>query len=379
MFSSALSYYFFITLLRTLFCNQVLIEDLHAMLNRSPELIEGVVEISHQRKWLDLSISAIKFAQCVIQAQWTNNHSLEQLPYITENEVKIITKTPKPQARTLGEYLEVPDEEKKGLTGLTAEQRAEVLRVCNILPHLKVETKLFVEEEELDFLADSGDAPAAATEDCDEDTDKANAVTGDQIYEQDLVTLRITLTRQNVSEGATAPPVYAPFFPKTVRENWWIVLTDKANRPESDPKRNANVNIHAFEKVSDQGRKVVHEVRFMAPQRAGSYEMELKIFSDCYLGLDHVIAVPFDVLPASQLPEYKPHPEDLELDNEPTLFEQVMAANVDEDSEDEDDGEEEEEEDTKKGKKAAIKGGPAAKGGKSSVVVEDVSDSEEED
>lgn len=353
--------------------SQVLIEDLNAMLSRSPELIEGIVEISHQRKWLDLSISAIKFAQCVIQAQWSNNHSLEQLPYITDNEVKIITKAaPKSQALTLGEYLAVPDEEKKGLSTLTADQRAEVLRVCSIMPHLKVETKLFVEEEETDFLADSGDAPVES------DADKPAAVSGDQIYEQDLVTLRITLTRENVTEGATAPPVYAPYFPKTVRENWWIVLTDKNNKPESDPKRNANVNIHAFEKVSDQSRKVVHEVRFMAPQRAGSYEMELQIFSDCYLGLDHVIAVPFDVLPASQLPEYKAHPEDLELDNEPTLFEQVMAANVDEDSEDEDEGEEEgEEAKGDKGQKVAVKG-PAAGKGKSSVVVEDVSDSEEE-
>jgi hypothetical protein len=34
------------------------------------------------------------------------------------------------------------------------------------------------------------------------------------------------------------------------------------------------------------------------------------------------------VRPASELPEYAPHPEDVELDNEPTLFEQVMSANV---------------------------------------------------
>jgi translocation protein SEC63 len=40
------------------------------------------------------------------------------------------------------------------------------------------------------------------------------------------------------------------------------------------------------------------------------------------------------------LPEYQPHPEDLELDNEPTLFEQVMAANVDDSSDDDDDEEE---------------------------------------
>ena len=348
-------------------------EDLNATLARAPDLVEAIVEISHQRKWLELSVAALKFAQCIVQGLWTNSHSLEQLPYITDAEVKLI----KPFAKTLGEYLRIPDNDKKGLAGLSEEKRAEVLRVCSLIPNLKVETKLFVEEPEEDFLADAGDdatsSNARKAPVDEEQLAKAAAVTGDQIYEQDLVTLRITLTRENLLLGATAGPVYAPLFPKTVRENWWVVLTD---RPSEDPKRNANLNIYAFEKVSDQARTVTHEVRFMAPQRAGSYEMQLQIFSDCYQGLDHVIPVPFDVLPASQLPVYKAHPEDLELDNEPTLFEQVMAANQDESS-DEEDEEEEEEEDDKKNNKAGAK--KITQGKQSSVVVEDVSDSEEED
>lgn len=352
-------------------------EDLNATLARAPDLVEAIIEISHQRKWLELSVSALKFAQCIVQGLWTNSHSLEQLPYITDAEVKQIAKPSngKPQAKTLGEYLRIPDDDKKGLAGLSEEKRAEVLRVCSLIPHLKVETKLFVEEPEEDFLADAGDdatsSNARKAPVDEEQLAKAAAVTGEQIYEQDLVTLRITLTRENLLLGATAGPVYAPLFPKTVRENWWVVLTD---RPSDDAKRNANLNIYAFEKVSDQARTVTHEVRFMAPQRAGSYEMQLQIFSDCYQGLDHVIPVPFDVLPASQLPEYKAHPEDLELDNEPTLFEQVMAANQDESSDEED--EEEEEEEDKKSKGAAKK---ITTGKQSSVVVEDVSDSEEED
>merc|ERR1711988_2028097 len=47
-------------------------------------------------------------------------------------------------------------------------------------------------------------------------------------------------------------------------------------------------------------------------------------------GLDELIHFDFDVRPAAELPEYVPHPEDVELENEPTLFEQVMAANQDE-------------------------------------------------
>jgi translocation protein SEC63 len=43
------------------------------------------------------------------------------------------------------------------------------------------------------------------------------------------------------------------------------------------------------------------------------------------------------VVPQSALPVYQPHPEDLELDNEPTLFEQVMNAADSSDSEEEQD------------------------------------------
>ena len=194
-----------------------------------------------------------------------------------------------------------------------------------------MEVTLFVEEEETDFYEGEDDAPAPVP--------APDAPKGDQIFEQDLVTLRLTMTRENVTEGtkkkkATAPPVHAPLFPKTIRESWWLILTDKM-----DPRKGAGgeVTIHAIEKISDQSRIVNHELRFMAPQRAGSYEMDLHVYSDCYMGLDQTLPIAFTVSPAAELPEYEPHPEDLELDNEPTLFEQVMAANVDDSSDDEDD------------------------------------------
>jgi translocation protein SEC63 len=340
--------------------NPVLIKDLNTMLVRTPELIEGLVEISHQRKWLEVSIAAIKFAQCVVQGLWSTSDSLEQLPYFGETQVKAVTKDTKVKVKTLGEFLSVPDGEKK-LEGLSEWEKEEVLRVCSIIPNLKVELKLFVEEEEANFMDEEEEGEKKEGEE-EEVKVVQPEVSGDEIYEQDLVTLRVTFTRNNLSEGSKAAPVYAPYFPKTVRECWWVVLTDKSGA-------NGEVGIHAFEKVSDQNRTFSHELRFMAPQRAGEYEMQLQLLSDCYQGLDQVIPVPFTVRPASELPEFNPHPEDLALDNEPTLFEQVMAANVDEESSDEEDEDEEEEE------TPAVKA--AAKG--QSVVVEDVDDSEEED
>lgn len=74
---------------------------------------------------------------------------------------------------------------------------------------------------------------------------------GDQIFEQDLVTLRITLTRENLPEKTTSsPPVHAPYFPRTVYESWWLILTDKLPpNNKTAAAGESGVNIHAIEKV----------------------------------------------------------------------------------------------------------------------------------
>ena len=304
------------------------------MLIKAPELIEGMIEICHQRKWLETTLSAIRFSQCMVQGLWYTNHPLMQIPNFTEEEAKEIAKDSEDPVRALIEYLRVPDKDKRGLSKLTDKQKKDVFEACKIIPSMRMVTTLFVEEEETDFYEGEDDAPVPVP--------APDAPKGDQIFEQDLVTLRLTMTRENVTEGtkkkkAFAPPVHAPLFPKTIRESWWLILTDKVDKELARKGASGEVTIHAIEKISDQSRVVNHELRFMAPQRAGNYEMELHVYSDCYMGLDETIPINFTVSPAAELPEYEPHPEDVELDNEPTLFEQVMAANVDDSSDDEDD------------------------------------------
>ena len=116
----------------------------------------------------------------------------------------------------------------------------QVYDACKLIPCMKIETLLFVEEEEKDFYEDDPDAAPAPPP-------NPNAPQGDAIYEQDLVTLRVTLTHENVpppaSKGKGKPPkepliptVHAPYFPKTIREGWWLLLTDKST-PEGDNKQ----------------------------------------------------------------------------------------------------------------------------------------------
>lgn len=137
------------------------------MLSLSFDLVEGLIEISYQRKWLETCIATIRFSQCLVQALWTSSHSLEQLPHFGEQvpisqngigdvillvcnkqEIKAVTKGAKPQAKTLREYLKVADSDKKGFSSLSDEQKADVLSACKLITILSVQTELFVEEED---------------------------------------------------------------------------------------------------------------------------------------------------------------------------------------------------------------------------------------
>jgi translocation protein SEC63 len=338
---------------------------LDAILEIFPELVEGMIEISFQRRWLQTTIATIKFSQCVIQGLWYDSSSLLQIPYITSEEVKHMTRGGKDAVKSLRDFLLTKDEDKKGLKNLKDAERDDVLMVCGeIFPRLKVDYKLFVEDdEEEDFGDDYEELTGAAQESERVDASSAvvkagssmskydaskqarEAISGDSIYEGDLITLRINIDRENVEEGDEAPFVHAPSFPRPVKECWWAVLTDKP-KPAAKGAPEPPVTIYAIEKISNQSKKFVHELKFGAPPKAGAYAVEIHLFSNCYMGLDMSEVIEFEVAQASELPEFVPHPEDVALDDEPTMFAQMMAANQDVDSWDEVGLGEEEQEDS---------------------------------
>lgn len=268
-------------------------EDVTKMLQKALPLIDAMLELTQSQRWLQTSVNAIEFSQFMTQALWVKDHSLMQLPHFTEKEVGHATKG-KGSVKNLAEYLRLDDEQKKGLANMSDVQRIDIMRVCAIIPALEVEAGLFVEDET-------------------------------EIAERDLVTCRVKFTRTNVPEGENAQPVHTPYLPVGKLEAWWAILSDK------------NGTLIALEKITDQSREVVHDIKFLAPPAAGAYTFNVELKSDSYLGLDSKHQVKMTVIAAAELPEFVPHPDDLELDNEPTLFEQVMAGNLDDDSEEEDD------------------------------------------
>lgn len=278
-------------------------EDLRYMLRLSSSLIDAMISVCKHQESLKSALNCIKFGQFVTQGMWIKDSELLQLPHFTENEAIHCGKG-KPSAKTIKQYLTIPNETKKGLKDFSDEQKEDIFKCCELLPNVTVETKVYVDDDE-----------------------------DDKVYEGDLCTVSVTLTRNNLEDGEKTGLVHAPRFPFPRREAWWVALGTKEGK------------IISIEKVTSPDKVVDHKIRFLAP-RKGQYEFELHVMSNAYIGFDHTENVALTTNDASALPEYKVHPDDAELDDEPTLFEEMMNANIedDSDSDEESDSDDESEE-----------------------------------
>lgn len=278
--------------------------DLNFMLRLSNTLIDAMISVCQHQDWLQTALNCIEFGQYVTQAIWVRDNPLLQLPHFTQEEVKHCEKgKASTRANSIQKYRQIPDDQKKGMANFTEDQKADVFRCLSLIPDIAVETKVYVDDDE-----------------------------DDKVYEGDLCTVQVKMTRNNLKEGEKAGLVHAPRFPFPKQEAWWFGLGTREGK------------IISIDKVPNPGRVVIHKIKFLAP-RQGEYEFDLYVKSNAYVGLDQKHKVQLTVLDSSVLPEYKVHPDDAELDDEPTLFEEILNANIEQDSDsDEEDSDDESEE-----------------------------------
>eukprot|EP00611_Tribonema_gayanum_P017928 TRINITY_DN3090_c0_g2_i1.p1 TRINITY_DN3090_c0_g2~~TRINITY_DN3090_c0_g2_i1.p1 ORF type:complete len:649 (-),score=300.82 TRINITY_DN3090_c0_g2_i1:64-2010(-) len=293
--------------------------DQHAILRRVPELVEAVVDLAVGRRWLIATVAAMDFAQCATQAVWVRDHPHAQLPHLTAAQIAKFVSEGAPSFRDfLANEAAAADAAESSANGsssssggdaaaeplvppaksllkdMDAAQRRDVWAAVRALPDVLVDVKAYVDDE-------------------------------GEIAEGDLVTIKVTITRQNLREGETCPPAFAPHYPGARQEGWWVMLASVRSS-----------QVLACQHVTVTDRVTETELKLMAPNRPSKVQLDILIKSDCYRGLDRRHELEFDVVSASTLPVYEPHPDDLELDDEPTLFEQVMQGYSESDSDEED-------------------------------------------
>lgn len=274
--------------------NSTLTEDLKYMLKYSTSLVDAMISVCKQQDLLQTALNCIEYGQLLTQGMWVKDSNLLQLPHFTQEEVKHCQKG-KGKVNSIVQYRDLPDDEKKGMATFSSQQKEDVLKTLQMLPDISVETKVYVDDDE-----------------------------DDKVYEGDLCTIRVIITRNNLKDGEKAGLVHAPRFPYPKQEAWWIMMGTNQGK------------IVHIEKVGNPNKKFSHEIKFLAPP-VGSYNFDIYVKSNAYVGFDHKEQVSLTTLDNSVLPEYKIHPDDAELDDEPTLWEEMLNANIEEDDSDSDD------------------------------------------
>mmetsp|Transcript_111220 Transcript_111220/g.325308 ORF Transcript_111220/g.325308 Transcript_111220/m.325308 type:complete len:663 (-) Transcript_111220:139-2127(-) len=304
--------------------------DCDQLLKHSMKITQAMVEIACMREWFFTAQAMLEFRRCLIQALDVKSSQLLQIPHFNEDILKHCSKG-KHATSTLSDFINKDPEQRKGLSKMEPQQLLDVEAFCSHVSNTEVKAILEVEDE-------------------------------GEIVVGDIATVTVTLTRKNLKENEAMGPVHAPLFPEPKFEEWWLFLVET----------NPSTRIIGFERVRDTERVVEEKLRFQVV-RPGKQSLTLHALCDSYAGLDQKVELNFTGMQEEEVKrEVFVHPEDEELDQQPTLFQQFMGElNHEEESE-----EEEEEEEKKRNK--AKKEASVSLGTSKAVAKEDSSDDEDE-
>mmetsp|Transcript_4408 Transcript_4408/g.5445 ORF Transcript_4408/g.5445 Transcript_4408/m.5445 type:complete len:654 (+) Transcript_4408:21-1982(+) len=280
--------------------------DIETILKTAPILIEAMLDVAKGTNNLRMFRRVLQFEQHLTQAVYFTQSPLLQLPHFGVREAKHAS-SGKGAARSLQQFMDTkPVDDKgrrKGMVGFTDEQCKDVETLINCLPAVEFE----VEGGCLDY----------------EDEDKK--VHFDEVCAAgDIITFYIELKRLNDK----APPselgtVHAPFYPTLLDEEWVVTLGKAGNEDVlfgmTDIKENEKV-VRRKMQVPSQGLK------------PGTYDFDVYLTSNCYVGLDQKVTVKVDLRDPSEVKPVEVHPEDIEAENTPGLFDLLQAELEEEDS-----------------------------------------------
>ncbi|KAK7324395.1 hypothetical protein VNO77_27931 [Canavalia gladiata] len=223
--------------------------DQKEVLLSANRLLQAMVDVISSNGWLSLALLTMEVSQMVTQGMWERDSMLLQLPHFTKDLAKKCQENPGKSIETVFDLLEMEDDERRELLGMSDSQLLDIARFCNRFPNIDLSYEVL---------------------------DNDNVCAGEDI------TVLVTLERD--LEGKTElGPVDAPKYPKAKEEGWWLVV--------GDTKTNL---LLAIKRVSLQ-RKLKAKLEFAAPADAGRKSYALYFMCDSYLGCDQEYGFTVDV------------------------------------------------------------------------------------
>ena len=221
-----------------------LLADLNIILLGIGRVIRALVDVISSNGWLRTLLNAMEFSQMVTQAQWGNDSPLFQLPHFDR---ELAQKCSQMGIQGVFDLMDMEDEPRNELLGLSESQMVDVANFCNDYPSL--ELKASVENEE-------------------------------GIRVETPVTVNVTIEREmdEDDDGNVVPyeeiPVHATHYPPRKMQGWWLVVGDS-----NDDTVMAIKKVKLKEAISTQ-------MEFEAPDTSGEHIYKLYLMCDSYVGCD---------------------------------------------------------------------------------------------
>eukprot|EP01029_Cantina_marsupialis_P015026 TRINITY_DN328_c5_g1_i1.p1 TRINITY_DN328_c5_g1~~TRINITY_DN328_c5_g1_i1.p1 ORF type:complete len:652 (+),score=243.67 TRINITY_DN328_c5_g1_i1:59-2014(+) len=334
------------------------------MLSKLQPLVEAMITVATPIRNQSIFLAVIAFSQHMFQAVAPGQSALLQLPHIDGDVLKRMNKK-KNKEPALDLLMKTPFHKRKWLNAIEDEAHTNAINVMtSTIPRLSVSVEVGVEDEDLiaegDIMNikmtgtryygfndetkaeehiennDDDDEHVGVEEskknDNDDDDDDFHSDSDSDFSDNEDV----SSSNSSVIDGDDLiHDIHAPFFPLPLEEKWYFLLSDPNER-------------QCFGLINAEGKKgqmLQQVIRIQAPPK-GTHELKLRVFSAQYIGVESTTIFKFNVLSREELPQVEMHPDDIALENEPTMFQQMMnemrGKEEEEDSDSETDSEDEE-------------------------------------
>ena len=95
--------------------------------------LQATVDVISSSGWLTPALAAMELSQMCVQGMWDRDSALLQLPHISRDLAKKCTEA---QIESIFDLMDMEDDEREALLGLTTAQLTDVARVCNRYPNI---------------------------------------------------------------------------------------------------------------------------------------------------------------------------------------------------------------------------------------------------
>ena len=218
-------------------------QDQNKVLEISLNMVHAMVDVISSNGWLAPALLAMELSQMIVQASLVKQSTLYQLPYFDSD---LVDRCQDSGIKDINDLLEMDDEPRIQLLGLSENQLEDVAKVCNWIPNYSIKAAVNKENPNEGKLEEEIKVLVEIEKDDEEGEDD----------EEDL-----------------SLKVYAPYYPKDKDEQWWLIIADERNNRLLSIKR-------VQPKLAQQ-----LEITF-TPSETGNFRFTAMLVWDSYIGCD---------------------------------------------------------------------------------------------